>query len=42
MQLLPKVSATSPPPQLGVVITLDVLVYNVPEELGQLSQTGLH
>lgn len=27
---------------MGVVIALDVLVYNVPEELGQLSQTGLH
>lgn len=35
-------SAISPLPQSGIIICLDFLVYSGPEELGQLSQTGLH
>lgn len=42
MQLLPTTSATSPLPQSGIDIILDILVGNGPEELGQLSQSGLH
>lgn len=40
MQLLRK--DATPLPQSAMMIVLDILVYNGPEELGQLSQPGLH